>query len=69
MQANLCGTYTHELSILATGLALDTNVFPSEDLVSPTKSLSVATNDFTKAQLYSLQLKVYYTDYSAVSDT
>ena len=70
MPANLCGAYTHELYDVTTGspLALDAGVFPSEDLVSSTKSLSVATTDFAKAQVYTLRLKVFYTDYSATVD-
>lgn len=51
-----CGAYTHELYDATSGspLALDVDVFPSEDLASSTKSLTVATTDFAKAARYTL---------------
>ena len=44
-------------------------MFPSSDLTSATKSLSVATSDFSFVGTYTLQLKVYYTSFSSTVDT
>ena len=60
-----CGAYTHELYDFNTTLnLLDSNVFTLSDLTLPTKSLDVATTDFTLAGTYNLLLLVYYTDHS-----
>lgn len=56
-----CGTYVHSLTDVAIG-SLDTAVFPTSDLASATKSLDVATTDFAKVGVYTLELEVAYSN-------
>ena len=51
-----CGALTHELFDVTSGtpLALNSNVFPASDLISATKSLTVATTDDSLVGTYTI---------------
>ena len=55
-----CPAYTFDIVDTDTNAAATSSVFVL-DLVSATKTLDVATTDYTLAATYNLALKVYYT--------
>ena len=61
-----CGALTHDITdASAAVLSSYSNIFPSYDLASASKTLDVATTNFADAMAYPLILNVYYTSYPA----
>ena len=64
-----CGTYTWEITLTDGSSAIDPTIFSEGDYTAATKTIVIETIDIAKAASYNIQVKVYYTSHTAISNT